>query len=777
MAKKGNLERTPAPAGWTRLLPPVLALSFFLTVCLLSPSAVKPVCMVLLLLTLALSFLRFPALRGRVTPALLALLLLAALDGFSTLYAVSGKFALDEFLKICAALCLTVCLLAAAPSRAPGRWIASILSGAAALAGLVSIDLISTRIVSGAFLKAVACFTPDYEGLTGLEAGVRMTSLFANPNIFAGVAGLGVLLALGLALSARTEGERRVHLCCLSVGSLAFLLAFSMGASAMIALAFLVYLVMERRERRPALFALMAETLVLTLVSSMLISLTSFDIWTGPRPVPLLCAVLGAAALCALDQLLGRRLAERLAKRGRGTLFAAAGAVVLLGAFLLLACNLTGAADLPAGGALRRAAYPGPGDYTLSVQAGGPVNVTIESQNQQETMMHTSTVLYSGPAADAAFAVPEGSLVTYYNFYADGAVRMESAEYMGTENGAVPLGYPLLPGFIANRLQGLFANQNAIQRFVFFSDGLKLFRQNPILGRGLGGYENGIKSVQPFYYETKYAHNHYIQSLVETGVVGLLLFLGLLAVSALSLWRGRGREAAPALAAALVFMAGHAAVEVVFSAYAYLPFAFGVFALIGLACEETALPEPAAKPVQCGAVALVCVLFAAFAFLLNGNLRAAALVENTPTMESLSRAAALDRFEWADYALSYTLNSLDVDADEAVRAQADAYAERLSELDSNTIPLYLSEYYFATGRMEEGLRMAEKYVLYTSSDESAWRSAFDLLAAYETDSETYRTGVLRIAERLDEWKQENLGQIQLSEENEVFLSRLRGDMG
>jgi len=732
--------------------------------------------MVLLLLTLALSFLRFPALRGRITPALLALLLLTALDGFSTLYAVSGKFALDEFLKICAAFCLTLCLLAVAPGREPGRWIASILSGAAALAGLVSIDLISTRFLSGALLNLLFRVSSDYEGLTGLEAGVRMTSLFANPNIFAGIAGLGVLLALGLAISARKEGERRAHLCCLSVSSLAFLLAFSMGASAMIALAFLVYLIMERRERRPALFALMAETLVLTLVSSAVISLTSFDAWTEPRPIPLLCAVLGAAVLCTLDQILGRRLAEQLAKRGRGTLFAAAGAVVLLGAFLLLACNLTGAAELPAGGSLRRAAYPKPGDYTLSVQSSGPLNVTIESQNQQDTMMHTSTVLYSGPAGGAAFPVPEGSLVTYYNFPADSAVRFESAEYRGPEDGAVPLGYPLLPGFIANRLQGLFANQNAIQRFVFFSDGLKLFRKNPILGRGLGGFENGIASVQPFYYETKYAHNHYIQSLVETGVVGLLLFLGLLAVSALSLWKNRRREAVPALAAALVFMAGHAAVEVVFSAFSYLPFAFGVFALIGLACEETVLPEKVAKPVQAGAIAGACVLLAAFAFLLNGNLRAAALVENAPTMENLDRAAALDRFEWADYALSYTLNSLD-EAPEGTRERADAYAERLSKLDSNTIPLYLAEYYFATGRSEEGLRMAEKYALYTASDETAWCDVFNLLAIYEEDSESYRAGVLRIADHLDEWERENLGRIQLTEENKAFLIHLRGDAG
>ncbi len=772
--KKQKSVGTHTPAGWARILLPILVFTYFLAVCLLSPSAIKFTCIVLLLLTLLLTCLRFSVLCGRVTPVLLALLLLVAFDGFSTLYAVSGKFALDEFLKICAAICLTLCLLAVAPEHEPERWIASILSGSAALFGIVSIDLISTRFLSGAVFKLLSFCTSEYEGLAGLEPGVRITSMFANPNIFAGVAGLGVLLALGLVLSARTEVERLVHLCCLSVSSLAFLLAFSMGASAMIALAFLTYLFMEQRERRPALFVLMAETFALTLILVALISKTSFDVWTSPQPVPLLCAILGAAALCALDKFFGRRLAERLAKHGRGTLCAAAVVVVLLCAFLMLACNLTGATELPAGGSLRRAAYPKPGEYTLSVYADGPLNVTIESQNKQETMMRTSTVLYSGPADGAAFTVPEGSLISYFNFRTDSAVRIEKAEYLGPEDGSIPLGYPLLPGFIANRIQGLFANQNAIQRLVFFSDGLKLFRKSPVLGRGLGGFENGIKNVQTFFYETKFAHNHYIQSLVETGVVGLALFLSLLAVSAISLWRSRKREAAPVLAATLVFMAGHAVVEVVFSAYAYLPIAFGVFALIGLACKDTALPEKTAKSVRVVTVVGACALLAGFGFLLSGNMRAESITNNLPTMESLSRAEKMDKFEWADYALSYVISSLNEGATEDMRLQADAYAERLSKLDSNTIPLYLSQYYFATGRMEQGLQMAEKYVLYTASDEAAWREAFKLLEAYETDSETYREGVLKIANLLDKWNSENLGQIRLSEENEAFLSRLRG---
>ena len=85
--------------------------------------------------------------------------------------------------------------------------------------------------------------------------------------------------------------------------------------------------------------------------------------------------------------------------------------------------------------------------------------------------------------------------------------------------------YTLLPGFIANRLQGLRANQNAIQRTVFFRDGMRMFAQSPLVGSGVGSFETGVTGVQDFYYETKYIHNHYIQILLEDGILGFVPFL------------------------------------------------------------------------------------------------------------------------------------------------------------------------------------------------------------------------------------------------------------
>ena len=391
--------------------------------------------------------------------------------------------------------------------------------------------------------------------------------------------------------------------------------------------------------------------------------------------------------------------------------------------------------------------------------------------------MHTSTPLYQGPLAGASFTVPEDSLVVYFNFTAASEARLDSAVCTGEAGTCgVPLGYKLLPGFIANRLQGLWANQNAIQRFVFFSDGMKLFGRSPVIGLGLGAFENGVKSVQSFYYETKYAHNHYIQVLVETGAVGFVLFIGLLASSGAAVWFARKREnpLIPALGAALVFMAGHAATEVTFSTYAYLPIAFGVFALINLCCGD-AIPLPELGGMaKNGVLAAIPALLIVFGIMLSGNMSAQRLASHATAFSDLDRAVSMDKFEWADYMLGYVNSTLTTETDETIRQQADAYAARLAQVDSNTVPIYLAEYYFSTGRTELGLEMVEKYVDYVSSDQNAWQTAFALLEGYETDSEVFRAGVVRIAGLLEDWNARNMGGVTLTEANLAFIARMGG---
>lgn len=772
---------------WARWAIPVLGAVFFLGTCFTGESTIKVLAMVLMAAAIGSCLIRFSYVRDRLSLPMMAVAAWVLMNGVSTFYAVSGKFALQEFLKLMVGFCCLLLILAwSRRSWDNGRAAASVLAGGTALASLFSIDMLSTHWLSDGLLQFLMSFSVDYmhASLNPVEAGVRMNSLYENPNVFAGIAGLGVLLSLELAVTTRREGERPFHLCCLFLNALAFLLVFSMGASGMICLAFLALLLLERKSRKPALLILMLETLVLALLGAFPIYLTAFDHWDGFQPIPLLCAVAGCAGLCLLDRFVGQRATAFLEKRSGAHLGALTGGVlVLLGAFAALAMNLTGPAALSAGERLRRAEYPDPGSYTLELQVSGDVQVTIESQNQQETMMHTGTVIYSGPAQGAAFTVPEGSMVTYFNFLAGEDLTLDSATIVGSSGSTgLKLNYKLLPGFIANRLQGLFANENAIQRVVFFADGMKLFRRGPVFGLGLGTFENSIQGVQSFHYETKYAHNHYVETLVSTGVVGLVLFVGMLLLCALAVWKNlrRGEEAhplAPALGAALIFMAGHAGVEVVFSFHSYLPMALGILGLVCLCCGDELPFLPGKEAARSGCVAGVCALVAVFAVLLGMNMKARDIATTNAmgnSFRSLEWAARLDFFEKNDYLLTYVVMAQDVDREQNrdVYATANKYAQRLGQADSISIPPYLANYYFSTGQPDEAVAVLKKYVDFVSAKSETWQSSFELL---ETWSEEYPQNAAVAAELyglFQSWNEEHMGSLALTEANRQYLAAL-----
>lgn len=772
MAKKRNfsLKAFGSPSlasyGFSFLL--------FLAICLNDGSTAKIMAMLSIAAAVIVGVRHFSRLRERFHLPMAALTLMVVMCGVSTFYAIAGKFALSEMLKILVAVCAAIIMLAVTPGDevTAGHSIAVVVQRCTALVGLVSIDLISTRVVSGVVLGILRLFTTNYLGLTGVEEGTRLTSMFVNPNIFAACMAIGVMLSLGLVLSTEDKKERTSHLVCLYINALSFVLAFSMGAVAFIAVGFVAYLILERKERRSALFMLMVQTLLLVFVATVAVSLTSFDAWDGFQPIPLLCVVAGAAGMVVADRFL-QPVARKLSGYDKVLWTIITVAIVGVVAFALVAYQMTGSISLASGETLSRSVYLEPGEYVLDAELSGSVAVTVETQNRIDTMMHTSTVLYSGELSQGTFTVPEDSLVVYLRFNAAEDVTIARVTCAGVESEDVPLGYKLLPNFIANRLQGLFANQNAIQRTVFFEDGLKLFARNPILGSGLGCFENGIKSVQSFFYETKYAHNHYIQMLAETGLIGLLLFMGVLIVSAIALWgelrkKEKANPLAPALAAALIFIAGHAIVEVDLSVHPYLPLAYAVFALINLTCGGSIAPKWFAVPQKNGVLVVSAGLICVYACCLFSNMSAVQMVKTSPTFENMKRAAEMDPFEDNDHKISYLYNSYSVPEDYAVQDQTRKFVEELSKEDSNTVPILLADYYFKNGEMEKGFAMVEKYVRYVSSDQDAWNQAYQVLIAYYEDTDLYREGFTRIAQFMNEWNEGNLGHITIDETTKLF---------
>lgn len=753
---------------------------YFSIICLSSITTAKMVALIASICAVVTLIFKIKVIKNRLSVPFIAITLWIIMNGISTFYAVSGKFAIRSFVLLLTSFSIIIFILGFANGQKKklGRGFASILGGTSAFIGLVSIDFLSTRIISTPVLAFLGIFTDDYANMNAVEEGIRMLSILQNPNVFAGCMGIGIFISLGLAVSSEKMYERTYNVVCLFLNAMAFLLAFSMGASGMILLGFIAYLILDRN--RGSSLVLMVETLILSVLSAFTVSATSFTAWTEPRPVPLICAIVGCIVICLLDKFLGQKVAEKLQKHIKLIPIIIVAMFVLLGVFAVVAMNVTGAATLNAGETLRRSQYPDAGTYTLSVKSDVPVNVTIESQNKEDTMMHTNTVIYQGVADGAVFEVPEDSIVIYANFSSQSNVTIEEAVLSGDAGSySFPLKYKLLPDFIANRIQGLLANQNAIQRTVFFEDGMKLFKRSPIIGLGMGAYENGVISIQEFFYETKYAHNHYIQSLVEVGVIGLVLFVGVLGTSAVAVIQTRckpeeqGNPLTAALGGALVFMAGHAAVEVVFSMYCYLPMAFGIFGLIALCCGDTIMIKKMNDNIKKTIIISLAALIAIYTLLLAGNMYARYKVDTVPKFDTLEFALKIDCFEWADHMVSYVYSAMDIDdSHPEIHSKALEYAKKLEDLDSNSAPSVLAQYYFLRNMPEDGFRMIEKYVTYTISNSENWEEAFKIMMMYFDGSEQYIDGMRDIYNILKQWNSKNMGQIVLSDMINTFIEMM-----
>ena len=162
---------------------PLCAILFFFAVCWSASDTVKGMAVISVILAFVGGVRFFPRLRDRISIPFVPLALYVAMCGISTFYALSGKFALYEFLKLLVSFCFAIFMLAATPGEgaSPGRKIASILEGCCAIASIVSIDLLSTRLISTPVLSILGSISSNYHpDVEGVVIDTRMTSIFMS---------------------------------------------------------------------------------------------------------------------------------------------------------------------------------------------------------------------------------------------------------------------------------------------------------------------------------------------------------------------------------------------------------------------------------------------------------------------------------------------------------------------------------------------------------------------------------------------------------------------
>ncbi len=668
---------------------------------------------------------------GDVSPVVLLLLAQCFLYFAGMFYGTYPKFALNAFFLNAGGLAVFIVLYAA--FRRDGAEIGKItlfFSACIAVASLLSMELATSRYLLGP-LQGIA-------GLVGaqvpadfaiFESNTRMTSVIGNPNVFAQITVLGMFAALWNAGGPGSRSRRSVFSMGLAlVCGTAFVLCFSLGTILAYGAALVLALIFSRREDRIALFVSNFYCMAVSLAGAAV-----FFALRGKGVLPLLAALV-LSLLFAYGYAYLRK-PERLPalKAGRtGILILCAACAALL----LAAALLKGAYSLDAGGTFRRAAALSSGEYSLELTLDGaqedsPVTVEISSMSYAEAALKEKTVLASGKLRSGeklVFQVPEGSAAVFFQMTADGALTVtEAAVTGGNTVRRLPLRYLLVPEFIVNRLQGIWVNDNAIQRFIFFRDGLRLAKLSPVLGRGGGAFEGELFGVADYYYETRHVHNEFIQRLIDGGIVGLVLFAGFAALEIRALFKLRRSERTkrlfPFLAAGLFMIFLHCLLEVDFMMPSYRIVSAVPLALAAASYEERFVPGKKAKIAAGTAFSLLFLLTAALAL---GRTVALSLYAGQQSLAALETANAVDPFDGDDYKLTYLLSTMD-SANPSVLYRSSRYLASLEK--DNTCAetaFYLARYYLTKPApdLEDGVRNAEWYVRSKRVDPSAWDNVF-----------------------------------------------------
>lgn len=715
------------------------------------------------------------------TPPAFAVFAYMLLAGISTLYAKSGKFAIAEFACLLTAFAGYVAIvLFSKESKLSFRRVAAVLACAAAPVGILSIDAASSNILMRPFRALMEAIGPGY-GTTGATFYSRLQTIFGNPNTYAGLMSIACLLSLWLVITSETRKQKVLCTILLMINTISYLLAFSMGSLGVFVLACLLMLALSPKEGRIGLFLLLVQTAVVALLAGG-ISVKGFgDTVTGSF-LPLAMLVVGCVLACVLELYVREKVTAALADKGKLLIGVIAGLVVLTVVYLIAALNVTGDYTFGTEGDFRRTANLSAGEYTLTMETTAPVNVRVAYKNTSNLIQNNETNLASGSSdAPVTFTVPEDSeLVFFYFSCTEPGVTIQSTTYTGTQEGSIKLGYKLLPGFIADRIQDLTANGNVVQRGVYRQDAIKLWLTSPIFGRGLGGFENGVVSVQDYYYETKYAHNHYVEALCDLGILGLAAFLAILGTTVWALVKSRKQKPLVVMlaAACVLQMFGQAVSDVIWSVGCCLPMFFAVLALVTLYCGDC-LRLQVPQSSKGGAVRWPLAAFSGiFVVLLGLNLVAQTIFTgDSLTMSDLKMCATIDLFEKNDYKLSYLISGGN---EEGV---ADQYAADLAKAESNSITIPLAQYYVSVGEFGKAMDQLDQGISYMRADAEVWQQMFDLYESMINPvgnmtgaqlllDDTYVQRMMNGYTRLCQTNDDQLDDVMLTAKNNAFVNRL-----
>lgn len=751
-----------------------------------------PMSLILAAVALALSFGRggYARFRGRLGIPVLGFLAFLILCGAASLYTSFGAYAYGEYAKLLASGALGLLLLARGREQNAG----GLLFGFSAVCGVIGLLCIDAGC-RGPLFRGFASFMEGlgdaaYQSLDqATYTGARFDGIYNDANLTGSLMALAVLVGLYLIRTGRKPWERFAACFLTGLSAVAFFTAMSRGAILCFGATLLAYLLIAGKEERLGLFFTMAAMGI----SMVVFGVVSTSLLAGGSFWGTLAALPSGVLLWLLNEFPARKAASALAGHGKLLAGVLGGGIAAGIAAVVLALTLTEPFVFTESNFLYRGADVEGGEtYTFSGDwdKSSEITVLVYGSTREQELTSVTETYYNGPLEEASFTVPEdvGHVLMQFR----GPAGLELRQVSLSDGTEIPMAYTLLPDNIANRLQkNIFEDSSFLLRLQYDIDGWTLFKESPLAGHGLGATEGLLTSVQPFFYESLYLHNHLLQVMDETGLLGLAAFLAFILGTAVLLIRQLRKARTPLAAmllACLVMMNLHGLMEISFSVQMFQCAAFFLL-LLPTVCYGTY--TEGRKRRAAGIVVLVVsdLWLVISVALLGGSLLAqkeyreldAAGMTTGSFIETLERLDRMDAYNDQSYKVNLMGNALQAGgiSNEGTAARCARELRETGEFDSC---YYVAAYYYLPlGQLENFFDVLQEGLLQERSNSEAWNSAMNLcIQAFSqidpAEADTFAEGVRGIGEAMDRANAYLLVPVALTEENAALLNCARTDL-
>lgn len=748
-----------------------------------------PMSLILAAVALALSFGRggYARFRGRLGIPVLGFLAFLILCGAASLYTSFGAYAYGEYAKLLASGALGLLLLARGREQNAG----GLLFGFSAVCGVIGLLCIDAGC-RGPLFRGFASFMEGlgdaaYQSLDqATYTGARFDGIYNDANLTGSLMALAVLVGLYLIRTGRKPWERFAACFLTGLSAVAFFTAMSRGAILCFGATLLAYLLIAGKEERLGLFFTMAAMGI----SMVVFGVVSTSLLAGGSFWGTLAALPSGVLLWLLNEFPARKAASALAGHGKLLAGVLGGGIAAGIAAVILALTLTEPFVFTESNFLYRGADVEGGEtYTFSGDwdKSSEITVLVYGSTREQELTSVTETYYNGPLEEASFTVPEdvGHVLMQFR----GPAGLELRQVSLSDGTEIPMAYTLLPDNIANRLQkNIFEDSSFLLRLQYDIDGWTLFKESPLAGHGLGATEGLLTSVQPFFYESLYLHNHLLQVMDETGLLGLAAFLAFILGTAVLLIRQLRKARTPLVAmllACLVMMNLHGLMEISFSVQMFQCAAFFLL-LLPTVCYGTY--TEGRKRRAAGIVVLVVsdLWLVISVALLGGSLLAqkeyreldAAGMTTGSFIETLERLDRMDAYNDQSYKVNLMGNALQAGgiSNEGTAARCARELRETGEFDSC---YYVAAYYYLPlGQLENFFDVLQEGLLQERSNSEAWNSAMNLcIQAFSqidpAEADTFAEGVRGIGEAMDRANAYLLVSVALTEENAALLNCAR----